>query len=91
MTDETEKKPLRGMSEWQPIETAPEGIILVYGKWDGPRQPKPYESDYHVAWRDSNGDSGFLVDVTEDGEFIDTGFTPTHWMPLPDPPDGPRG
>jgi hypothetical protein len=71
------------VSEWQPIETAPKDgtyILVAWTEW--PIQLVTRFTHYH------NLDSG---DVT-----IYPGFwqspaggalkTPTHWMPLPDPP-----
>ena len=62
------------MSEWQPIETAPQDgtQILVFG-----------HDTFAVAefrngeWRDMGdiGWGGFYAEVM-----------PTHWMPLPEPP-----
>ena len=62
---------------WQPIETAPtDGTeVLVYAR-----------GSYAVAfwsgkeWRDM-GDIGWA------GMYGDDGNQPTHWMPLPEPPN----
>jgi hypothetical protein len=59
------------MSEWQPIETAPNDAadVLFYCE--------PYRK-FGV------GDSFGILScfITEDGSI----FHPTHWMPLPEPP-----
>ncbi len=64
------------MSEWQPIETAPRdgGPILAWG---------PCWIDVeiiswaigHDVWQEGPG-----------GDYVDAGWEPTHWMPLPTPP-----
>jgi len=86
------------MSEWQPIETAPkDGTDIIVGfdcasVWI-----------IHIAWyRDGSPNTG--CDGPEDigwwsyvtnsvGQDMLTGHrTPTHWMPLPAPPNEvPRG
>lgn len=73
------------MTEWQPIATAPKDgtwVLLTGGEisygWDSDDQPRVVigqfagEEGWHFAWYDS----GFY------GEYI----SPTHWMPLPEPP-----
>lgn len=61
------------MSEWQPIETAPEGEeILVYAPIDG-----VVSSIYKFgAWQK-------LIMVYGGSKTNE----PTHWMPLPEPPE----
>jgi hypothetical protein len=57
--------------KWQPIESAQEGMIfLAYGL------AKWKEHFYGVAGKN------------EEGEIYweHTGISPTHWMPLPNPP-----
>lgn len=66
------------MSEWQPIETAPHrGQVLLYLNGDmyvGVWTQNPY-----------TGDEAFAVaDLGEHGRAI---VHPTHWMPLPEPPE----
>jgi hypothetical protein len=72
------------MSEWQPIETAPKDkYILLYcsrfgiirGKWSDEqyaKTPRPY-------WRHDKTDLYGIRDTRDD--------QPTHWMPLPNPPE----
>lgn len=62
------------MSEWQPIETAPEhGQFLVYM----PDEPfnKIQAATFHANYKVIG--NHFAFDLTK----------PTHWMPLPDPPE----
>ena len=58
--------------EWKPIETAPKDgtEILVWDKWD---RTAAYWSEVDKIWRVA-------------GALEDDLATPTHWMPLPDPP-----
>lgn len=62
---------------WQPIETAPRDGTLIIG-WepgDVPRVCWPYwRTDQEGLWRYSDAFHGSYA------------ITPTHWMPLPDPP-----
>jgi len=61
------------MSEWQPIETAPKGEeVIVYTPLNG-----VVSSIYkHGCWQK-------LIIVNGRGP----GNEPTHWMPLPKPPE----
>jgi hypothetical protein len=62
--------------DWQPIETAPKGqLVIVYFREGGTttRRLCATSWDNHVCWRDVLGNPG---------------STPTHWMPLPAPPKG---
>lgn len=68
------------MTAWQPIETAPrDGTFVILCAFDvildgGIR----YTSDPYCSWRfkDSNEWAGWPHR-----------FPPTHWLPLPEPPD----
>ena len=77
-----EKRGDCAVTEWQPIETAPETTcILVYSN-DG-RQA--------VAYCDLTDMDGFYdepIRVWNLNGWLsgDSGFIPTHWMPLPEPP-----
>lgn len=60
------------MSEWQPIDTLPCVGLFLFGR-----------ADIHypvIGWNDSTRPHGI---ETEIGDIY---FTPTHWMPLPEPP-----
>lgn len=66
------------MSEWQPIETAPKKLAwneYILGS-DGSRS-------FAMEWVE---DDNCWADVWDriDGEYHER--FPTHWMPLPDPP-----
>lgn len=54
------------MSEWQPIETAPEGERVLTYFSDG-----DFLLCFAAEWKRDEGDDVW----------------PTHWMPLPEPPD----
>ena len=62
--------------QWQPIETAPrDGVILCYDhEWseDGVALAENYDGEWwQICERDDNTRH----------------FTPTHWMPIPQPPE----
>jgi len=74
---------------WQPIETAPkDGTVLILAAHDihghsdpgGPRRivRSAYWDDYLCSGRGEWSASAFT-----------THYPPTHWMPLPDPPEAP--
>lgn len=58
---------------WRPIETAPrDGTMILVGRWD-----QGLATVYGDHWAEDPGcwyDSSGL-------------FEPTHWMPLPEPPE----
>ena len=68
--------------DWQPIETAPkdESLILVYGPCEVDGESYPAQVGialYHKIrdrWIDEN--NGYAI------------YHPTHWRPLPPPPQG---
>lgn len=62
--------------EWQPIETAPKDQRwLLFG---GPKGRVPYVGRWFV-WAGLNAENGFWQSHCIE-------VKPTHWMPLPDPP-----
>lgn len=69
------------MSEWKPIETAPkdETDVLLYRTWDLKKTLPPIVA----GWFDNYGYAGWCSHEKPD-HFIEG--TPTHWMPLPEPP-----
>lgn len=85
-----ENKELRAKApQWQPIETAPKDGRNLW-VWDGKQQ--------YVAWHghDWNMDPDEKKDpewLCGDGDDFSCGYyylpcDPTHWMPLPTPPEG---
>lgn len=73
---------LRKAQEWQPIESAPrDGTEIVVGKY--------YGEQWHAntaAWmpEGANGPGWITPDCCEV-------IRPTHWMPLPTPPENANG
>lgn len=90
------------MSEWQPIETAPkgggaeyvtdknwvepprilvsfgeEGIAIVYWDWS-------YDEGGYNNWGQRDA---WIVAYTGEPSALHFGSNPTHWMPLPNPPE----
>src|SRR6266550_5689571 len=60
-------------TDWQPIETAPrDGTMILIGRWD-----RGLATIYSDHWAE---DPGCWCDSS--GSFL-----PTHWMPLPHPPE----
>jgi hypothetical protein len=60
-------------SGWQPIESAPkQGKMILC--WDGSHINKGYHSGLR-GWKVAHNSN------------YKGGFNPTHWMPLPEPPD----
>ena len=72
---------LRQKSEWQPIETAPKdgSSILVALKGGEVR-----EAEWFVRWYNDPSKPGWMpANMDEEyGHYVE----PTHWMPLPKPP-----
>lgn len=68
--------------KWQPIETAPkDGTHII--AWRATAKPPHCESMYFVPYdEDGNG----LWHWVQDGDSPSENF-PTHWMPLPPPPE----
>jgi len=65
------------MSEWQPISTAPRGTDNEFLGWDGKVMDKTWE-----GW-----------DVEDEPTYVRSDWVswqPTHWMPLPAPPEAPK-
>jgi hypothetical protein len=69
------------MSEWQPIETAPkDGTTVRAGAMSGAR---PGLVPYPLPYRFLDGRWTAVVG----GEWRPIDPQPTHWMPLPAPPE----
>jgi hypothetical protein len=82
------------MTEWQPIETAPKDgkSILVHDNvapglaagvaiecWAG-------NTDVAAWWENEDAGSGRWICYMDRPQDPELHFTPTHWMPLPEPP-----
>lgn len=83
---EAEVQRLREQTQWRPIETAPKDKPLLLGRfwrnalWDK-NEPSVF-FQWTGSWEDRSLDkSGCSSDWTEYH-----GLQPTHWMPLPQPP-----
>ncbi len=64
------------MSEWQPIETAPRRIpLLVWHPGFG-----------MGGWNVMAFDGSEWRETVNDGRALKEGYEPSHWMPLPPPP-----
>lgn len=62
--------------EWQPIETAPDGVMLLFADM----QAAEARNWAFCGWR-HNGLRGNAVQMPDR-----TAANATHWMPLPQPP-----
>ena len=59
--------------EWQPIETAPKDeMLLLAGEFD-------CQGDWRIK-------VGYWDEDTKKWKVFGASWTPSHWMPLPDPP-----
>jgi hypothetical protein len=69
---------------WQPIETAPTDntSVLVYGFWEGELYAK---EDQREIWKAHFDHNKWWVDGGE--YYSQSVISPTHWMPLPKPPE----
>ena len=77
------------MSEWQPIETAPkDGVVVILGRW---MDEFGFVHGYgHFEGRPSAFVSGWITHGF-DPVMSNLGLaSPTHWMPLPPPPEAER-
>lgn len=76
------------MVEWQDIETAPkDAVILLYGLLE----PHPDDVDLYANLDSPKRVAGYWDEI--DGAWCPVGstfegpwFNPTHWQPLPAPP-----
>jgi len=84
------------MSEWQPIETAPKDgttVLLGYynrsGKWRTVRGC--WYSDAQIAedWEEPHDGEAGWYETAENADDTPNCWncSPTHWMPLPTPPE----
>lgn len=82
------------MTKWQPIETAPKdgtwvllsGGSIRYG-WDGDDIPKCVCGQYTSYLNGSGYDGGWWQFAWYDGGYYGEYEGPTHWQPLPEPPE----
>lgn len=73
------------MSEWQPIETAPkgEGVLLLFGIIDPCEMLNWHKPVQFVGYWDHIDGAWCTMATTFNGPFAQ----PTHWQPLPPPPE----
>lgn len=78
------------MSQWQPIESAPlaQWVLVWILPWNEAiiaerYEVMPNEADEWSGWIRDDGSDLFECNDDE-GNYP----TPTHWMPLPEPPKG---
>lgn len=66
---------------WNPIDTVPKHKIVLLARWyDG-------RSGWTPCWEFGVGHYGIMDAIQFNGLFLKPGdIEPTHWMPLPDPP-----
>lgn len=79
---------------WQPIETAPKdrtAILVMRNVWPGTKSGRAEECNGH-----NTAVAAFWVDSGDEGEWVCymdavldpiLPIDPTHWMPLPPPPE----
>ena len=77
-------------SAWKPIESAPRDgtAILVY--WHSPHVEEHTVCDVNCAvsaWWSEEGENGEWICYMDMPEDPTLHFDPTHWMPLPPPPE----
>jgi hypothetical protein len=63
---------------WQPIETAPKDGTVINVWAEDIRFPAVFWTDHDIEW--------WHVTDGKHGPWPLRGPSPTHWMPLPDPP-----
>lgn len=69
------------MSEWQPIETAPDENVVIGGWWTDPGEKLiSWHETVTTPWMDTK-----RFGVTKRFNAYD-GSSWTHWCPLPEPP-----
>ena len=81
----TEAKP-SSFGQWQPIETLPGSVMkcVVFGKWTGEVGDfSKMPPDIGVAERHRPNGTWFSTQ----SDYYSVECVPTHWMPLPSPPD----
>lgn len=81
------------MSEWKTIDSAPKDgtWVLVTGgeieyRWDGDTQPKCVAAQYTNFLNMKYRDESWWQFAWYDGGYYGVYEAPTHWQPLPEPP-----
>lgn len=75
------------MSNWQSIETAPkDGRSVDLWVRDGGRVPDCKWMVPHLPRRGEKLPEQWCIYDRYYGEWLEMGFEPSHWMPLPDAP-----
>jgi hypothetical protein len=86
------------VSEWQPIDTAPKdgseilgyrsdcGVLII--RWTSPDEFLHEAELEKIGWESSEKEDWFCADFIAGGR-LEGEETPTHWMPLPLPPEQP--
>lgn len=74
--------------EWQPIETAPKNqqIILLLTQPHNCGEAYAHFGFWGSAYDDEKPNWRDWWDISDNGDF--RFLNPTHWMPVPPPPDG---
>ena len=71
--------------DWQPIETAPKDGTEILGVL-GATIAVTYWDDKAYEWREKERIHGGWAWNLDECEYM-TAWCPTHWMPLPEPPN----
>jgi len=84
MSNETKER-TKEMQGWQPIETVPhEGKFDVWAKTWSPKTDRFAGSRFtDCYWRKRDEMGQWQEGIVG----VDSGFHPTHWMLIPDPPN----
>lgn len=70
------------MTEWQPIETAPKDRMIIVANDDYFGAASPMSDGRWFMWN-----SFFTAFRPGRYDVNPNAITPTHWMPLPEPPN----
>lgn len=70
------------MKDWKPIATAPkEGLVWLYS----PEQEFDDCGQFVGMWFKAEQGGGYWMDEADQRDLVK--WPPTHWRPLPDPPN----